>query len=205
MSHTRKISLYAQASLFLLVSSITVSPLFSQDSITTSFAESDINICAELVEKPDEQLDTNISDEYTEKEAKTEFKLSQKDHAQLVAAFQTLITEAAKESKTDKKEAKKLPNLTPAFVFSIIVRTPLIYLYYRHCATHFKENWKNDAFGEIMKLSAVTWLLTEPFKDHTKPYYEYYRDSFDNYINNLFGYNAPEETKEETEAVIAAA
>ncbi len=185
MSNIRNISLYAQASLFLLVSSITVSPAFSQDSISNSFAQADITA-------------SDIT------KAVKEIKLSQKDREEIIAAVKALVKEI-KEDKVDKKEAKKFPTITPALITSLTARLSSIYLYYKYVAPFVKDTLKNEALSEILKISFVSWVLTEPFKDHTKPYYEFFRDSFDNYINNLFGYEKEEEILEESSQAIAAA
>lgn len=186
MAHTRKISLYAQASLFLFVS-ISVSSLFSQD-IATTFAESDITMLTK---------ETGIKGR--------EVTLSQKAEDKLIKAMEQLL-----EAQKNKKEVKKLPPLTPAVMVSLGVRLPLL-MYWCYLFANAKEKMSKgagDAIGEVMKISLVGWLLSEPIKDHTKPYYEAFRDWSDEKINAFAQYlydliNSKEDNTTETAIAVA--
>ena len=187
------------SALFLLVS-ITISPLLAQDSEIISFAQEDLsalqasNIDLDIVQvvtkQPRELLPEAEVEVMPLKTAEEEshaqaITFSAKEREQLVAMLQSLVNEAK-----DKKTSKKLPEFTPSLVVSLGIRFPL-FIWWCYEFAKFKEASSKslgDAIGEGLKLSALTWLITEPFKDHTKPFYEYYRDRFDNYVNELFGY-----------------
>ena len=64
---------------------------------------------------------------------------------------------------------------------SLCIRFPL-FVWWCYTFATFKENLKKneaaawgDAIGEALKLTALGWILSEPIKYDTKPYYEYFR------------------------------
>ena len=116
-----------------------------------------------------------------------EITLSREQYDEIMKSLDKISTEL----KSNDKKAKKLPKLTPALLVSLGIRFPLFILWCYQWS-NFKEaalkadKGLADAIGEGLKLSALGWIISEPIKDHTKPYYEYYRDAFDTYVNEFF-------------------